>query len=89
MELAGWVNVAAMDNNLSSADIALLQLLINAGSHTFPLVTDEADNRATLHAEKLVSLGLVERVTALPNTGTTYHITLKGRFAFDRISSIG
>lgn len=81
--------MTAMDNNLSSADIALLQLLIKAGPHTFPLVTDEADDRATLHAESLVSRGLVERAAALPNTGTTYQITLKGRFVFDRILSIG
>lgn len=81
--------MAAVDNNLSSADIALLQLLIKAGPHSFPLVTDEADDRATLHAESLVSRGLVERAGALPNTGTTYHITLKGRFVFDRILSLG
>ncbi len=78
-----------MDNNFSSADIALLHLLIKAGPHTFPLVTDAADDRATLHAESMVSRGLVERAAALPNTGTTYQITLKGRFVFDRILSIG
>lgn len=78
-----------MDNNFSSADIALLQLLFKTGHHTFPLVTDEADDRATLHAESLVSLGLVERAAALPNMGTTYQITLKGRFVFERLQNIG
>ncbi len=78
-----------MYRGLSSADMALLQLLIRAGPHTFPLVTDEADDRATVHAEDLVAKGFIERAAALPNTGTTYAITLKGRFVFDRFLSFG
>ena len=83
------MKVAAMDRGLSSADLALLQLLIKAGPHAFPLVPDEADDNATFHAEGLVSQGLIERAAALPNTGTTYAITLKGRFVFDRFLSFG
>ena len=82
------MKVVAMGKNLSSADIALLQLLIKAGPHTFPLMTNEVDDRATLHVESLVSRGLVARAAALPSTGTTYQITQKGRFVFDRILSI-
>ncbi len=78
-----------MDAIFTKTDITLLQLLIEIGPHTFPLITDEADDRATLHIESLVVQGLVERSSALANTGTTYIITLKGRTMFDRFLKIG